>query len=325
MIDDTNWVKLHRNLHGQFSPHKKRDMLIWLVYVRLLEMANWQDSDKLKSGQLTANVTDIVKSVALVSRQEVRTAIDTLAELGFIQTERTSKWKGDGVKITLLQYPVQGGEIIYNDPKLTINQPSTNHKLTINQPSTNHNNTFEELENIDDLRINQPSTNHKLTINQPSTNHPPQKNKELRTKKKKEDNTELILSESCALTPAKKDKTLGSRIWESYEAAFENSHQVKPARNAKQNKLCQMIGDRIGEDAIEVIKFYCSNPNAWYLTKLHSLSVALADIEKLQVEWKRGAYITSVDTREAELRAHNKKIIEDTLRQMEGVNDETVF
>ena len=292
MIDDTNWVKLHRNLHGQFSPHKKRDMLIWLVYVRLLEMANWQDSDKLKSGQLTANVTDIVKSVALVSRQEVRTAIDTLAELGFIQTERTSKWKGDGVKITLLQYPVQGGEIIYNDPKLTINQPSTNHKLTINQPSTNH---------------------------------PPQKNKELRTKKKKEDNTELILSESCALTPAKKDKTLGSRIWESYEAAFENSHQVKPARNAKQNKLCQMIGDRIGEDAIEVIKFYCSNPNAWYLTKLHSLSVALADIEKLQVEWKRGAYITSVDTREAELRAHNKKIIEDTLRQMEGVNDETVF
>lgn len=68
---------------------------------------------------------------------------------------------------------------------------------------------------------------------------------------------------------------------------------VSPIRNAQVNAICKQIVERVGiEDAPDLVAFYLSHDNKFYLSKCHQLKFCLSDAEKLYTEMKKGIKMT---------------------------------
>lgn len=96
------------------------------------------------------------------------------------------------------------------------------------------------------------------------------------------------------------DKTLGSKIFESYQKAFISRYGVEPPRSSKTNKNCQDLGTRLGEDAIEVVKFYVGHNKTFYVQACHPIGIALKDAEGLHTQWSNGKQVTYTEARAME-------------------------
>lgn len=96
------------------------------------------------------------------------------------------------------------------------------------------------------------------------------------------------------------DESGGSRVWISYRDAFMNRYGVEPVRNAKTNSLCSQLHKRLGEEACNVVTFYLTHNDGYYLRTQHALTGLIANAESLHTQWKRGATVTSANVREAE-------------------------
>lgn len=112
-------------------------------------------------------------------------------------------------------------------------------------------------------------------------------------------------------------QTLGSKIFESYADAFQNRYGVEPTRNSKVNRHCQDIGTRLGEDAIEVAKFFLAHNEGFYLRAQHPVGSFLKDAESLHTQWKRGRSITSADVRSFEKTQNNQSVAERVAQSFE--------
>jgi hypothetical protein len=96
------------------------------------------------------------------------------------------------------------------------------------------------------------------------------------------------------------NKTPGSKIWEAYSKAFESRYQVSPVRNAKTNSQCTQLAQRLGEDALEVVKFYLSHNDTWYVKRQHDLGSMLQAAESMHSQWQRGQQVTTLSARSVE-------------------------
>lgn len=111
--------------------------------------------------------------------------------------------------------------------------------------------------------------------------------------------------------PAKpKEKTLGAKIWEAYADEYQKVYGITPPRNAKANANTAQIGQRIGEDALQVIRFYVHHKDRFFVLKRHPLGLALSEAERLYADWKLGTNITSFDANRVERNDSIKKFFE---------------
>lgn len=96
------------------------------------------------------------------------------------------------------------------------------------------------------------------------------------------------LNTSQGVTPPRADgKSLGSKIWEVYENEFRKKHNgTSPVRNAKTNSQCVDIGRRLGEEALDVVKFYFRHPGQKYANAMHALGFLQQDAEILSAQWR---------------------------------------
>ncbi len=109
-----------------------------------------------------------------------------------------------------------------------------------------------------------------------------------------------------------------SAIWDSYSAAYKTRYKVEPKRNATVNAQAAHLLKRLGEsDAVEVVRFYLSHNDRWYVRNGHALGLCLKDAEKLHMEWSSGKKITSATAITTENQDHNKTVIENYLRKSE--------
>lgn len=99
-------------------------------------------------------------------------------------------------------------------------------------------------------------------------------------------------------------RELTREIWESYRAAYFGRYKVEPARNVKVNSAISQLAARLGPDAIEVVSFFVSHNEGFYLKKMHSIGLCLQDAESLLTQLKRGRSVTSMDVREFEKTNH---------------------
>lgn len=93
---------------------------------------------------------------------------------------------------------------------------------------------------------------------------------------------------------------LNSLIWAAYHESFLNRYAVEPPRNATINSQVSALGKRLGADAVEVVKFYVSHNNSFYLRQSHAIGLCLKDAESLHTQWQRGKPITNAELRLAE-------------------------
>lgn len=89
------------------------------------------------------------------------------------------------------------------------------------------------------------------------------------------------------------DKPAGSQLWEAYVESYVLKYKVEPVRNATTNNQAMQIVRRIGlEPAIELVKFYLTQTDAFYLRSMHQLGLCLKDCEMLSVRMRSGKNIT---------------------------------
>lgn len=106
------------------------------------------------------------------------------------------------------------------------------------------------------------------------------------------------------------DKSGGSVIFDTYRLAYFNRWKVEPIRNARMNALCKQLHERLGADACEVVKFYLTHNDAWFLKNQHDLGSLVAKAESLHTQWQRGQPVTSQQVRTFEKQAGNLELLE---------------
>lgn len=95
-------------------------------------------------------------------------------------------------------------------------------------------------------------------------------------------------------------KALNLKIWESYKTAYFNRWSVEAVKNEKTNSQISQLGKRLGSEAIEVVKFYVTHNDSFYLKTQHPIGLCLRDAEGLRTQMLRGKPITSNDVRNFE-------------------------
>jgi len=118
-----------------------------------------------------------------------------------------------------------------------------------------------------------------------------------------------IVTVKQAKSPSKQlEKTIGSSVFEHYSEAFKARYGVLPARNKDVNRWCKSLGEKLGEDAFEVVRFYLQHNDGWYLKNQHSIKNCLDNAEALYTQWQRGHAVTSAHVRDAEKVVHKNEI-----------------
>jgi hypothetical protein len=108
-----------------------------------------------------------------------------------------------------------------------------------------------------------------------------------------EENRIEVLARSKPIEKPNKD--LNRKIWETFKDAYFLRYKIEPLRNASVNSKISQLAKRLGQDAIEVVKFYLAHNEKFYVQKMHDIGFCLKDAESLYTQFKRGRPITSIE------------------------------
>ncbi len=101
-----------------------------------------------------------------------------------------------------------------------------------------------------------------------------------------------LVNISSSEPPTPPDKILNSKIWEAYSLAYLDRYQTEPVRNAKVNGQVSQLAKRLGQEAVEVVRFFVGHNKSFYVGKLHDLGLCLVDAESLRTQWATGRTMT---------------------------------
>lgn len=98
-----------------------------------------------------------------------------------------------------------------------------------------------------------------------------------------------------------KDLSPSHETWQAYSDAYERRYKAKPVRNATVNAQISSFIKRIGlDEAPMVAEFYVYHNNSFYVQKMHTVGLLLADAEKLRTEWATKTTVTQTQARQAD-------------------------
>ena len=110
-------------------------------------------------------------------------------------------------------------------------------------------------------------------------------------------------AEGCAPPSAPKAKAepQTSQTWKAYGHAYLLRYGVEPVRNATTSGQLAKFVKRIGVDeAPHVAAFFVQHNAQFYVKKMHSVGLLLADAEKLRTEWATNRRVTDTEARQAD-------------------------
>lgn len=84
-----------------------------------------------------------------------------------------------------------------------------------------------------------------------------------------------------------------SELWMAWADAYRQRYGVDYPRNAKVNAQLKRIKERIGQDAVEVIRFYLLSNDAWLLKTKHAIGNLAKNPETWLVRWQTGQHTIS--------------------------------
>lgn len=156
--------------------------------------------------------------------------------------------------------------------------------------------------------VNEAPPNHKpLTINQ----EPVTSNHEPRTENQeplKNNPVAPAIAVAAEKKPRKEVKAAPGtgKVWVAYATAYWNRYGVGPVRNAMVNGQLSSLVKRIGlDDAEQVAGFFVGHQHRYYVEKMHSVGLLLADCEKLRTEWATSTQMTQAKASQADKTATN--------------------
>jgi len=107
--------------------------------------------------------------------------------------------------------------------------------------------------------------------------------------------------------PAKLEKTekteepITRETWNAYSDAYFIRYGTNPVRNATVTGQLAQFVKRIGrEESPHVAAFFVHHNNSFYVQKMHTVGLLLADAEKLRTEWATNRQVTNTQARQAD-------------------------
>lgn len=122
------------------------------------------------------------------------------------------------------------------------------------------------------------------------------------------------------------EKTLGSKIFESYSDAYQARYGTGALRGRTANSIAKALGEVLGEEGIEIAKFYVATNNQFYVRAMHPLNLFKQDAQALRTQWKTGIKIPEAQNfqNKAQLREDaNRKSAEAYMRSLEMQKNES--
>lgn len=120
-----------------------------------------------------------------------------------------------------------------------------------------------------------------------------------------------ITADAAKATPTEKSKDSNKKVWEAYKECYMQRYKIEPARNAMVNKQISNLVKRLGEeDAINIVKFYLSHNDSFYLKNTHSIGLCLNNAESLYTQMKRNKQITQHDIKKFESKQNEREIFD---------------
>lgn len=108
-------------------------------------------------------------------------------------------------------------------------------------------------------------------------------------------------------------RSLGSEIWDAYRESYRQRYGVDPVRNATTNAQCSSLAKRLGASAVEVVRFYLSHNDGFYLKNQHPIGLCLHQAESLHTQWQRGVAVTATQVRDFERTQTTQNAVEGAL------------
>jgi hypothetical protein len=93
---------------------------------------------------------------------------------------------------------------------------------------------------------------------------------------------------------------LNSEIWKAYSDAYFLRYGTEPVRNARVNAQVKQIGQALGSEAPDVVRFFVSHQNSYYVRSGHKIGLCLSDAETLRTQWATGRKITNREAQQAD-------------------------
>ena len=113
-----------------------------------------------------------------------------------------------------------------------------------------------------------------------------------------------------------KDLSPSHETWQAYSDAYEKRHGAKPVRNATVNAQIIQFIKRIGyEESPHVAEFYVYHNNAFYVQKMHTVGLLLADAEKLRTEWVTKKTMTNTQARQADRKQNTANVFNQLIEE----------
>lgn len=129
-------------------------------------------------------------------------------------------------------------------------------------------------------------------------------------------------TKSKSLVPAKrkpkslKPKTLGARIWDSYAEAYEERYGFKPATSAASYSNTAQIGQRVGEEGPDIVRYYVNHSDKFFTQNRHAIRFALSNIDRLRADRILGMNISSQDAKAFEDNKRTEDLIDLIAKQI---------
>ena len=110
--------------------------------------------------------------------------------------------------------------------------------------------------------------------------------------------------------------TEGVVVWLAYHQAYVDRWKVEPIRNEKTNTQCKQLAKLAGVDqARELVRYYVSRSDAFYVNAKHPIGLLLIDLQKLRTEMLQGREMTLSDAKRYEVHARTDSAIQQYARQ----------
>lgn len=118
-----------------------------------------------------------------------------------------------------------------------------------------------------------------------------------------ENNDKKEVKES-GITARVKPVAVTLEAWACYVEQFKLKYKTPPVRNAILNSQMSNFCKRIPKEQWEnIIRFYFSHQNSFYISNAHSVGILLKDCEKLHTEMMSGRYVFTAKNNKSYLNA----------------------
>ena len=122
---------------------------------------------------------------------------------------------------------------------------------------------------------------------------------------------------------SKKSVPVTGETWDAYSDAYRKRYGTNPVRNATVSGQLAQFVKRIGiGESPHVARFFVFHNNNFYVQKMHTVGLLLADAEKLRTEWATGRVMTSVEARQTDSRQNNFNVFNQLIEEKERRKNE---